>query len=86
MIKCWKIKYERPFYGGATILETEITPDIQRANVADEKQEGYFVTVEELRECFEAGMATEANPHDYPDLKQWLARKEVKGERENSRD
>ncbi|TXH49881.1 MAG: hypothetical protein E6Q97_21515 [Desulfurellales bacterium] len=64
-MKCYAEKYP---YG-------EVTEPL-----IEKKEEGYFVTVEELRECFEAGMATEANPHDYPDFKQWLASKEVKGE------
>lgn len=39
-------------------------------------QSGYFCTVEELRELFEAGMDKEANWNEYEDFDQWLASKE----------
>jgi len=49
-------------------------------------QAGYFCTVEELRECFEAGRKSDIfaikskNDFEVQSLDQWLASKEVKGE------
>jgi hypothetical protein len=60
MIKCWLIEYTRKIRG-ASIIETEVTPDYQRASVAEKKTEGVFLTLTELealaRESFEAGVA-----------------------------
>lgn len=38
--------------------------------------EGYFCTVEELRELFNAGRDHESNINEFPSFKEWLASKE----------